>query len=175
MVEAVHLLGTHTVCKGIAVPALPYRGGAVVNRVHPAWILVLEEKFVGDIGHSVVGESLHKDGGAKETGLEAVVVVFEVLSQPCDHILLCLALYQVVLQGEESRGLHSIQNRKLEAAVRKQEAALEICLGLRFHLLEALGRTSCDLGHLGHHTGIHSPVAGAEVVPVLNGLGEQAL
>ena len=43
MVETVHAFGAHAFVAHIAVPAFPYSGGAIVNGVEPAGVLMLEQ------------------------------------------------------------------------------------------------------------------------------------
>ena len=110
VVEAVHALRTHALVYHITVPTLPNGGSTVVYRVQPTGILALEKQFVGYAGHAVIGQGGHQDGGAEETGLQAVAVLFEILSQPSRQIFVGLSLHQVVLQGKEGRGLHGVHD-----------------------------------------------------------------
>ena len=121
MVEAVHAARTHAFVHGIRVPTLPDGGCAVIDGVEPRWVLVLEEEFVGDVLHTVLGEGLHEDGCAEETCLQTVIVFLEVLAEAGYHGVLCSPLKQVVLEGEECRRLHRVEDFELERAVGIEE------------------------------------------------------
>ena len=42
VVKAVHALWSHSMLYHIAVPALPYSSGTIVDRIEPTWVLSLE-------------------------------------------------------------------------------------------------------------------------------------
>ena len=171
MVEAVHALGAHALVQHVAVPAFPDGGGTVVHRIEPAGVLALEEQLVGDVHHTVVGERSHEDGRAQEARLQAVVVVGKVLAQTLDDCFLGCALHQMVLQGEEGRGLHGVEDVGLEGSVLVEEGFLQIGSGSSLHGLILGSVASGGLGHVAHHAGIHAPVAGTQIAPVYVCLG----
>ena len=93
----------------------------------------------------------------------------EVLAQTCDGLFLCLAFEKLVLQCEESRGLHCVEDLHLETAVCIEESGPEVILGLSLHGLISCSVLSCCCRHVAHHACIDGPVRSAEVVPVLHG------
>ena len=158
MIETVHPLRAHTVLESITVPTLPDCGGAVVHGIEPARIAALEEKIVGDIHHPVLCEGLHQDRSAQETGLQALPVILEILAEPGDHTLLRLAFDEIVLQREESRGLHRIEDIGLETAIFGEELPAEILPRLLRHALVPGGVAARGGSHIAHQSGIDGPV-----------------
>ena len=89
-------------------------------------VFVLEQQVPGDICHAVGGKCAHEYGCAQETRLEAIPMFCKVLPEPGNHSLPGLPFYQSVLQGEQGRGLHGVQDIGLEPAVSVQEGFLQI-------------------------------------------------
>ncbi len=166
VVETVHTAGTHAFFEHIAVPAFPDGGGAVVHGIEPAGVLPLEEKFIGDIRHPVFGQGGHQYGCPGESCLKAVSVGGEVLFQSGDHRILGIPLHQMVLQGEQSRCLHGIQNGGLESAAAVQEGLLQVGFGICDHLLIFRGIPTGGGGHVAHHPGIYHPIGCSQITPV---------
>ena len=175
MVEAVHAAWTHSLILHVAVPTLPDGSGTIVNRIQPTGVLTLEEQFVGDITHTVLGERLHQYAGPQESGLQAVAVLAEITAQAGYHRLLGSTAYQLKLQREEGGCLHSVQYLRLEGSVRIQELCLQVVPGLTHHCLVLLHVTSGSGSHVTHHTGIHHPVAGTQVVPVADSIWQRSV
>ena len=71
MIEAVHAARSHSFVYHIAVPPFPDGGGSIVHRVQPAWVLTLEEEFIGNVFHAILREGGHENGCAQESGLQA--------------------------------------------------------------------------------------------------------
>ena len=170
MVETVHATRTHTLVEHVAVPTLPNGGRPIIDGVEPARVLALEKQLIGNIDHTVLGEGRHQDGGAQEAGLQAVAVVGKVLTQTSDHVRFGLPLHQFILEREQGRCLHGVEDRCLEGAICLEEVVTQVLLCLLDHRL-ILGRipTGC-LRHVAHHAGINHPIAGTEVIPVNVGL-----
>ena len=95
----------------------------------------------------------------------------EVLAQASQHICLRLALHQVVPEGEEGGRLHRVEDGGLELSLIIEELLSQILPGGIGHLLIECGITACGSRHVAHHRGIDSPVGGAEIVPVGDGIG----
>ena len=171
MVEAVHAAGTHSLILHVAVPALPDGGGSVIDGVEPRGILALIEECVGYVAHSILGESGHEDGCTQESCLQAVAMVLEVLAQASYHILLGLAFHKSVLQSEESRSLHGVEDVGLERSVGVEEGLTQMLLGSLLHIGILGSIASCGLCHVAHHSCINGPVRGAQIVPVHISLG----
>ena len=170
VVEAVHPLRSHALVGHVTVPALPDGGGAVVDGVEPTRVLPLEEQFIGDVGHAVLRQRRHQDRGAQESRLQAVAMLCEVLAQPCRHPLFGVTLHEPVLQGEEGRRLHGVEDVYFERAILIQEFSAQICLCLPHHPLVGRGVLPRGPRHVGHHAGVYGPVAGTQIVPVGDGL-----
>ena len=168
MVEAVHASRSHALIEHITVPTFPNSGGTVVHRIEPAWVFALEEQFIGNVHHSIFRQCIHQDGSAQETSLQAVAVVGEVLTQAGNHIFFRFAFHQAILQGEEGRGLHGVEDDRLECAVRIHECILGILLCLCLHLFILSHVTACGFSHFSHHARIHSPIASTQVVPIVD-------
>ena len=173
VVEAVHAVGPHALIPGVAVPAFPDGGCSVVDGVEPAGVLALEEQGVGHVGHAVVCQRGHQDGGAEEARLKAVAVLSEVLAQALNHPVLGIAVEELVVQGEEGGCLHGVEDRRLKGAVGIEEVLSQIVLGLSHHRVILSGVAPRGPGHVAHHGGIDGPVGGAQVVPVVDGLGQR--
>ena len=117
VVEAVHTAGAHTGILHIAVPAFPDGGGAVIHGVQPAGVLPLEKEFICNVLHMGFREGGQKDRSAQETGLQAVVVLLEVLPQAFSGHISGFFSEQVQFQAEEGGGLHGVQDVQLERSV----------------------------------------------------------
>ena len=61
VVKAILTLWTPTIFKCIAVPTLPNCRCTIIYRVEPARILALEEQFISNIFHPILGKGGHKD------------------------------------------------------------------------------------------------------------------
>ena len=168
MVEAVHALRTHTFVHHVTVPTFPNGSGAIVYGIEPTRILALEEEFVGNVFHAIIGQRTHEDGCTQETSLQAVVMLFEVLAQTSHHGCFRIAFHQAVLQGKERRSLHGVQYIELEGTVGLQEVFLNVCLGFCGHLLITGCIASGSLGHIGHVGSIQCPIRSAQITPVMN-------
>ena len=175
VVEAVHAARTHALLDHVAVPALPDGGGAVIDRIEPAGVLVLQQEGIGHVVEAAGGEGGHEDAGAEEACLQAVAVVLEVLGEAGYHVFACLAFHQAVAQGEEGWCLHGVEDGGDEGAVLLEELAADVGLGLGHHLFERSGIAACGFGHVAHHLSIDDPIGSAEVVPVGDGVGQRAL
>ena len=158
VVEAVHAPRAHSVFEGVAVPALPDSGGSVVDRIYPARILALKQQFVRYVDHAVLGQHVHKDGSAEESGLQAVAVPGEVLTQTGDDSLPGLTLEEFVLEGEERRRLHGIEDLGLEEAVCGHELRADIVFSFLLHGGIFSSVTAGGGGHVAHHAGVDGPV-----------------
>ena len=174
MVEAVHAHRTKTRRLHVAVPTLPDRRRALIDGIEPARVLVLEQERVGDVGHAVLGESVHQDRRAEEACLQTVAVVGNVLLERGGHARLRLALDESELEREKRRGLHSAQHGDDETVCRSEEFGAHVRLRLLGHLLVLRRVASCRRSHLGHHPRVPEPVASAEVVPVHKCVGLRA-
>ena len=171
MIEAVHARRAHAGVEHVAVPALPDGSGAVVDGVEPARILALEKQVVSYVRHTVVGQHGHEDGSTQESCLQAVSMVGEVAAKPFDCRFFRLAFDDAVAQGKERRRLHGVEDGSAERAVRHEEGTPDILVGFVGNLLQRFGVASCGACHVNHHAGVHEPVGGAEVVPVVVCLG----
>ena len=97
-------------------------------------------------------------------------MVGKVLTQTCDHVRFGLPLYQAVLECEEGRCLHGVEDLSLEGAICLEEVVPQVLLCLLDHRL-ILGRIPTgSLRHVTHQVSVNRPIAGAEVIPVNVGL-----
>ena len=95
----------------------------------------------------------------------------EILTQTSNHILLGLALNQLVLQSKQCRGLHGVEDSGLECTVGVHKLLLDIGNTLVGHLLILGTVTTCGNSHIAHHLGVDYPIAGAQIVPIADSLG----
>ena len=96
----------------------------------------------------------------------------KVLTQALDGTLFGSTFYQMVLQCEEGRGLHGVQNGGLEVSILIQELCFQISLGCLCHQLIFGGIATSGQCHVAHHLGIYLPIAGAQIVPIADGIGQ---
>ena len=85
-------------------------------------------------------------------------MVGEVLTQTCNHILLSLAINQLILQSKQGRCLHSVQDSSLECTVGVEEVFHDILLTLGCNLVVLCTVATSSLGHVGHISGVDYPV-----------------
>ena len=82
----------------------------------------------------------------------------EILAQAGDHGLLGFTFEYVVLQCEEGRCLHRVQDCGLELAVGVEEPLPDVSLCIVDHCLVSGGVTSGGGCHVAHHSGIDHPI-----------------
>ena len=85
-------------------------------------------------------------------------MLLEILAQPGDDSFFRRTFHHAVLQREQCRSLHGIQNLKPETAFGIHEFSPDIIDSLLPDILEICGIPSCSSGHIPHHTGIQSPI-----------------
>ena len=99
----------------------------------------------------------------------------EVFAQAVYHLRFGFAFQKLVLQGEQGRSLHSVENGGFEGTVLIEEIFFDVCLCRIRHLL-VLGSIATRGGsHIPHHGSIYHPIGSAQVVPVADGIRKRTL
>ncbi len=103
------------------------------------------------------------------------IVLCEVFAQAVYHLRFGFAFHKLVLQGEQGRSLHSVEDGGFEGAVLVEEVLFDVCLCRISHLLVLAGIATGGGGHVPHHESIYHPVGSTQIVPVADGIRKRTL
>ena len=81
MVEGIHARVSESLVERVRVPAFPHGGCALVDRIEPGRITVLEQQGVGDVRAPAFGKRVEQDRRAEESGREFIAMFLDIRQQ----------------------------------------------------------------------------------------------